>query len=133
MDCLFCAIIANQIPAHRVYEDDRVLAFLDIHPKTKGHTLIIPKTHARNLYDIADDDIAHIAVVAKKIATAMGTSLNTAGVNLLQSNEPAAQQEVFHFHLHVIPRYADDQHISFATHEEPGDLAALAALIRETV
>lgn len=130
MDCLFCKIVRGDIPAHRVYEDDRVVAFLDIYPKTKGHTLVIPKAHAETIRDIRDEDIMHVSLIAKRIAMAMPSVLHNAGVNLLHSSEKAAQQEIPHFHMHVIPRYLDNQAFSFATKEEPGDLAALAAVLR---
>jgi histidine triad (HIT) family protein len=130
-NCLFCKIIAGDFPAHVVYEDEKVLAFLDIHPKTKGHTLVIPKKHADDIYDIDEADLAHIAKVTKHIAIAMQSSLNTAGVNMFSNNKSAAQQEISHFHMHVLPRYDDEQKMNFASSYENKDFEIVASNIAE--
>jgi histidine triad (HIT) family protein len=107
--CIFCAIANKQIPANIIYEDERVLAFLDINPLAEGHTLVIPKYHAENIFDISEEDLKHISVVAQKIANRMKESINAEGVDLIQTSGQAADQQVPHFHLHVIPRKEEDQ------------------------
>ena len=108
MDCLFCKIIAGEIPSKKVFEDDQIFAFLDIQPWSQGHTLIVPKRHAKDIHDIDESDLQQIIIVAKQLATKYNVALGADGYNLHQSNGAAAQQEVFHFHMHLIPRYADD-------------------------
>jgi histidine triad (HIT) family protein len=107
-DCLFCKIIAGEIPSERVDEDDHTVAFMDINPWTRGHALVVPKNHSRNLYEAPEDDLAATAQAAKRLAIRMRDRLGCDGVNLLNSCEPAAWQTIFHFHVHVIPRYHDD-------------------------
>ncbi len=107
MDCIFCKIVAGQIPAIKVFEDDKTLAFMDINPGTDGHLLVIPKTHAENLFSIAEADLLACVTTAKRVAQAMKT-LGLEGLNLFQSNGAAAFQSVFHFHLHLLPRRTGD-------------------------
>ena len=107
-DCIFCKIVAGELPAQLVDEDDATVAFMDINPWTRGHALVIPREHARNLYEIGEDDLARTAAAAKRLALRMKDRLGCDGVNLLNSCETAAWQTVFHFHVHVIPRYDDD-------------------------
>ena len=107
-DCIFCAIIAGDAPATIVDEDEHTVAFMDIHPWTRGHALVIPRRHAKNLYEISDDDLGHTMRAAKRLGTRARDVLQAEGVNLLNSSERAAWQTVFHFHVHVIPRYQDD-------------------------
>ncbi|MBX5470020.1 MAG: HIT family protein [Thermoleophilaceae bacterium] len=107
-DCIFCKIIAGELPSERIDEDEDTVAFLDINPWTRGHSLVVPKRHSRNLLDIDDDDLRRTAVAAKRLAARLRERLGCDGVNLLNATEPAAWQSVFHFHLHVIPRYDDD-------------------------
>jgi histidine triad (HIT) family protein len=106
--CIFCAIVAGRQRAEKVYEDDRVLAFLDINPVNTGHTLVIPKAHVQDIYGLGDDDAAAVMQVAARVARALKAALQPGGINLLQSNERAAGQAVFHFHIHVIPRWHGD-------------------------
>lgn len=108
MDCIFCKIVAGQVPSFKVYEDENVFAFLDIHPFSKGHTLVVPKRHAENIFDIASSDLEKVITVGKEIAERLKTRLGADGVRLSQSNGKVAGQEVMHFHLHVISRYRDD-------------------------
>lgn len=108
MSTIFSKIIAREIPAHIIYEDDIVLAFLDIRPVNDGHTLVIPKVPAVNIFDVPAETIAHMARVGKKIAQAQKAAGLADGVNLVMNNETAAGQEVFHIHLHIIPRLTDD-------------------------
>jgi histidine triad (HIT) family protein len=107
--CIFCAIAVKQIPANIIYEDERTLAFLDINPLAEGHTLVIPKHHAESVFDISEVDLKHILVVAQKIANKMRVAIHADGVDLIQASGQAADQQVPHFHLHVIPRKNEDQ------------------------
>lgn len=111
MNCIFCKIINKEIPSSIVYEDDIVVAFLDISQATKGHTLIVPKTHYTNLLEIDDDVLAHAICVAKKIANSMVKSLNASGFNIINNCNEVAGQSVLHFHLHIVPRYEKDEFI----------------------
>ncbi len=101
---IFAKILRGELPAHKVYEDDRAFAFLDIMPRAPGHALVIPKAPARNILDIAPDDLAHVMAVAQKIAKAGMRAFAADGVTIQQFNEPAGGQVVFHLHVHVIPR-----------------------------
>ena len=107
-DCIFCAIAAGDGPAEIVQEDEHTVAFMDINPWTRGHALVIPRNHSRNLYEIGDDDLAHTMAAAKRLALRMRDALGCDGMNVLNSCEPVAWQTVFHFHVHLIPRYEDD-------------------------
>jgi histidine triad (HIT) family protein len=102
---IFAKILRGDLPAHKVYEDDKALAFLDIMPRAPGHTLIIPKAPARNLLDVAADDLAHVMRIAQKIARAGMQAFAADGVTVQQFNEAAGGQVVFHLHVHVIPRH----------------------------
>ncbi|HUI98146.1 MAG TPA: HIT family protein [Xanthobacteraceae bacterium] len=101
---IFAKILRGELPAHKVYEDDRAFAFLDIMPRAPGHTLVIPKAPARNLLDVAPADLAHVMAVAQKIARAATQAFAADGITVQQFNEPAGGQVVFHLHVHVIPR-----------------------------
>jgi histidine triad (HIT) family protein len=101
---VFAKILRGELPAHKVYEDDRAFAFLDIMPRSPGHTLVIPKAPARNILDVAPDDLAHVMKVAQKIAKAGMTVFNADGVTVQQFSESAGGQVVFHLHVHVMPR-----------------------------
>ena len=107
-DCLFCTIVAGEIPATVIAEDERTIAFMDINPATRGHALVIPRDHARDIHEIDAGDLQAVAVMAQQVAARVLDKLGAAGVNLLNSSGAAAWQTVFHFHLHVIPRYEDD-------------------------
>ena len=107
-DCIFCKIVAGELPSIRVCEDQRVIAIMDINPATKGHALVIPREHAADLHEIGDEDLAHCAVVAKDLARRAVRGFGADGVTIMQSNGAAAWQTVFHYHLHVIPRYEGD-------------------------
>jgi len=108
--CLFCRIIAKEIPAEVVYENDQVLAFLDINPIIKGHVLLIPKFHCEQLLDLPTGYFEPLMAGAKQIAMAQTKALGADGVNWMQNNGTAAGQEIFHFHIHLIPRFVDDEH-----------------------
>jgi histidine triad (HIT) family protein len=101
---VFAKILRGELPCHKVYEDDRTLAFLDIMPRAPGHTLVIPKAPARNILDIAPDELAYVMAVAQRIAKVAMTVFGADGITVQQFNEPAGGQVVFHLHVHVIPR-----------------------------
>jgi len=107
-DCIFCKIVAGELPAIRIDEDERTLAFMDIAPWTRGHALVIPKAHAADLGEIGEEDLAAVAATARRIALRQRERLGAEGNNLLNSFGAAAWQTVFHFHVHVIPRYPGD-------------------------
>lgn len=107
-NCIFCKIAAGEIPSATVYEDDDFRAILDIAPAHKGHTIILPKTHAANLFELPDSIAGKLLPVAKKIATALKEELGCDGINILQNNGTAAGQTVFHLHVHIVPRYEGD-------------------------
>lgn len=107
-DCLFCKIVAGEIPSNKVYEDERTYAFLDIAPVNPGHTLVIPKAHSHNIFDIQPEDWAAVAGTARKVAIAIEEALGADGVNIGMNNREHAGQVVFHPHVHVIPRHKGD-------------------------
>ncbi|HLR70088.1 MAG TPA: HIT family protein [Pseudogracilibacillus sp.] len=107
-DCLFCKIIEGEIPSAKVYEDEHVYAFMDISQVTTGHTLIIPKVHTRNIYDTPPEVASELFARVPKIAQAIKKAYKPAGINLLNNNEAPAMQTVFHLHIHLIPRYGED-------------------------
>ncbi|WP_088809332.1 MULTISPECIES: HIT family protein [Listeria] len=105
-DCIFCKIINGDIPSAKIYEDDAVYAFLDLGQVTKGHTLVVPKKHARNMLDLDEDTAAQLFRRIPKIANAVKNVYNADGLNILNNNEEVASQTVFHCHVHLIPRYS---------------------------
>ena len=107
-DCIFCKIISGELPCFKIYEDDYVLAFLDIHPVSRGHTIVIPKSHATNIFDILPNDWMHVCETARILATTLETSLGSDGINLMMNNRQNAGQVVDHPHVHLIPRYKND-------------------------
>jgi len=133
-DCLFCRIVAGELPSTRVYEDERVVAIMDIFPATRGHVLVIPRTHAADLRDVAPADLAAAAEGAQLLARRAFERLGADGVTVMQSNAAAAWQTVFHYHVHVIPRYEGDPLVlPWTPGGEPADPTALeetAALYR---
>lgn len=129
-DCIFCKIVAGELPATIVDEDARTVSFMDINPATRGHTLVVPRTHARDLLSIDVDDLAAAAVAAQRLAARMRQRLGAAGVNLINSCGGAAWQTVFHFHLHVIPRYLGDP-LRLPWQPAAGDMEEIAAAARE--
>ena len=126
-DCLFCKIIAGEIPCFKLYENDETLAFMDINPANEGHALVIPKEHAKDVYTVSDAAITATVKTAKKIAAAVDKTLSPDGLNLLQCNGPAAAQSVFHFHMHVLPRREGDE-LKLNWGLKPGDMDAIGAL-----
>ena len=108
-ECVFCKIVAGEIDSIPVYEDANTLAFMDINPIAYGHTLVIPKQHWQNLYEVPDDQLAYVTATAKRVATAIRKALVPDGVSLVQANGKGAAQSVLHFHMHVIPRTLGDE------------------------
>jgi histidine triad (HIT) family protein len=129
-DCLFCKIVAGSIPSTQVDEDERTLAFMDINPASRGHALVIPKAHAADLLDIDPADLAACARAAQRLARRLPSALGADGVNLLNSCKPAAWQTVFHFHIHVIPRYEGDP-LRLPWIPGPGDSDEIARAAKE--
>lgn len=107
-DCIFCKLANGDIPTSTVYEDEFVRAIMDVAPANKGHVIILPKSHARNIFELDDEYVQKAFLLAKKIATALKELLSCDGVNILQNNGEAAGQTVFHFHIHIIPRFKGD-------------------------
>lgn len=107
-ECVFCKIVSGQLPAHKVYEDNKTLAFLDIHPANDGHTLLIPKKHYEDIFDVPAEELAYLHTVGQKISRAIKTAVKAEGINITQSNGRAAMQEVPHLHIHLIPRFEGD-------------------------
>ena len=107
-DCIFCKIVARELPATVVDEDERTIAFMDIAPATRGHALVIPRAHATDLLSVPAEDLQAVALAARRLAGLVKEHLGASGVNLLNSCGAAAWQSVFHFHVHVIPRYEGD-------------------------
>jgi histidine triad (HIT) family protein len=129
-DCIFCKIIAGELPGQIVEEDERTVAFMDINPATRGHLLVIPRTHARNLLEISPEDLGATIATAQRMAQRVNQRLEPAGINLINSCGSAAWQTVFHFHVHVIPRYADDP-LKLPWVPAPGDPDEIAAVARD--
>lgn len=125
-DCLFCRLVAGEIPATRVHEDERTVGFMDINPATRGHLLVVPRAHAQDLLAVAPEDLAACAAAAQVLARRATERLGARGVNLLNSCGAAAWQTVMHFHVHVIPRYGGDP-LRLPWDPAPGDPDAIAA------
>ncbi len=107
-DCIFCKIANGEIPSNKIYEDDYFLVMLDINPASNGHAVLLPKTHAANIYELPDEYLEKALKVAAKCAAAIKKATNCDGINILQNNGEVAGQTVFHFHIHIIPRYVND-------------------------
>lgn len=117
-DCIFCKLANGIIPTNSIYEDEDFNVILDAAPATKGHALILPKEHADNLYELPEETAGKVMILAKKLATHMTEKLGCDGFNLVQNNGTIAGQTVFHFHMHLIPRYKEDgQHIAWEPQE----------------
>lgn len=129
-DCVFCKIVAGEIPAFVVDQDEQTLTFMDIAPATRGHALAIPKRHATDLWEIQPDQLAAVAAAAQRQALRARDRLGAAGVNLLNSCGQRAWQTVFHFHIHVIPRYEGDP-LRLPWTPRPGDMDEIAAAARQ--
>ena len=129
-DCIFCKIVTGEIPSFKIYEDQHTLAFMDINPANRGHALAIPKAHSPNLFESSDETLAVTVATARKVAEAVQKTVNPDGLNLVQANGPGAAQSVFHLHLHVIPRFTDDN-LMLNWGMNPGDMDEIKALSQE--
>lgn len=131
-DCIFCKIANGDIPTNALYEDDIVKVIFDLGPASKGHVLILPKNHFDNVYGLDNETAAHIFQVAVKIADAMKSALKPDGINIVQNNGEAAGQTVFHFHVHIIPRYENGPEM--VTWEpgkaESGELEKISSMLK---
>ena len=137
-DCIFCKIIKGEIPSAKVFENDDVVAFLDISQVTKGHTLVIPKVHKENIFELTPEIASKLFEVVPEISNAIKKAYNPIGLNLLNNNGEKAGQSVFHYHLHIIPRYGEGDGFGavWKTHEKdysPQDLQNIAEYIRSQV
>ncbi|MCR6097012.1 HIT family protein [Salipaludibacillus agaradhaerens] len=135
-DCIFCKIVSGDIPSKKVYEDDHVLAFLDISQVTKGHTLVIPKTHEENIYELSSASAEHVFKAAPKVARAIKNAFLPEGINLLNNNGELAGQSVFHFHVHLLPRYGKGDGFGAVWHDHSSqysneDLINIAEKVQE--
>lgn len=130
-DCIFCAIVAGELPASVIASDERAIAIMDINPATRGHALVIPRAHSQDIHEIGAEDLAAVIALAQIVAGRARDELGAEGVNLLNSAGRAAWQTVFHFHIHVIPRYSGDP-LVLPWVPAPGDgdeIAAAAAAL----
>jgi histidine triad (HIT) family protein len=132
-DCLFCGIVAGEVPAQIVDSDEHTVSFMDINPATRGHALVASRAHWADLMEISDEDLERTMLAAKRLARKIDRALEPDGFNILNSCRPAAWQTVFHFHVHVVPRYEDDPlKLPWIPREGDSDeIAALADRIRE--
>ncbi len=131
-DCLFCGIVEGSIPSETIDSDERTVAFMDINPATRGHALVVPRAHSVDLLEVSDEDLTATMLAARRLARRMKEVLDADGINLVNACGAAASQTVFHFHVHVVPRYEDDP-IELPWVPTPGDpdeIAATAARLR---
>ena len=131
--CIFCGIAKKEVPESHVYEDNDVIAFMDINPISEGHTLIIPKKHYENIYEIPAEEAAYLFKVVKKIAYAVRKGMDAKGVSIIQNNGRAAGQVVFHLHVHIIPRYGDEKACRPRERRRPSKLDAVAIRIKQHI
>jgi histidine triad (HIT) family protein len=129
-DCIFCKVVAGEIPGEIVDSDDRTITVMDINPATRGHVVVIPREHAENLIEVSDEDLAATMNAARRIVGRLQETLAPAGFNILNNMGRAAWQSIFHFHVHVIPRYADDP-LQLPWLPQPADPAELASVAGE--
>ena len=131
-DCLFCKIIKEDIPSAKIYEDNETFAFLDINPVNPGHTLVVPKKHSHNLFDMGHAELCAVMKTTKKLAGAIKSALSADGINIEMNNDPAAGQIIFHAHLHIVPRFAGDGFKHWpGTPYKDGEDATVAKKIKE--
>ena len=133
-DCIFCKIVSGEIPSEKVYEDEETLAFLDIRPVNKGHTLVIPKKHCGNVFDMPEEAWLSMMRTAQKIAPAIKKAVGAVGMNINTNNERAAGQLVFHAHAHLIPRFENDGYKLWPQHPYPeGEAKEVAEKIKTSL
>ena len=129
-DCIFCKIIRGEIPSFKIFEDDEILAFMDVNPIAAGHALVVPKFHSKDIYETPAEWVGITFAGAKRIAVAVEKTLEPAGINIVQANGPGANQSVFHLHVHVIPRGMDDG-LTMNWELEPGDMDEIGKLAEQ--
>jgi histidine triad (HIT) family protein len=132
-DCVFCRIIRGEERATRVYEDERVIAFMDNRPISEGHSLIVPKKHYESIFDVPEEELGYLMKIVKKVALAIKNSESPDGMRIIQNNGRAANQLIFHFHVHVIPVYERKSSFSLRRTQEEDALEAVAARIRRFI
>ena len=134
-DCLFCKIIAGEIPSTKVYEDEHTLAFLDINPTNIGHTLVVPKEHYENIFDISEDALSHVFHTVKRLSPAIQRAMDADAINVIQNNGRAAGQLVFHSHTPIVPRFDDDgfRHWPCNRTYDEGEMDTVAAKIKDSL
>lgn len=128
-DCIFCKIVAGELPSTIIDEDERTIAFMDIAPATRGHALVVPRVHSTDLLTVSEEDLGAVGATARRLAARMKERLGADGVNLINSCGAAAWQSVFHFHIHVIPRYVGDP-LQLPWTPAPGDSDQIASAAR---
>lgn len=133
-ECIFCKVIEGTIPCEKIYEDEHTLAFLDIHPINRGHTLVIPKKHTTSIYDIARKDFEYLMGIVRDLAPKIGQTVKANGINIGMNNDRAAGQLVFHAHVHIIPRFNNDgfKHWYGAPYKD-GEIANVGDALREAI
>ncbi len=129
-DCLFCGIVAGDVPGQIVDSDEHTVAFMDINPATRGHALVVPRQHSADLMEVSDEDLTYTMLAARRLARHIRDTLEPDGFNILNSCGSAAWQTVFHFHVHVIPRYVDDP-LKLPWVPGPGDADEIAAVAEQ--
>lgn len=133
-DCIFCKIVRGEVPAYKIYEDEEILAFLDINPVHEGHTLVIPKDHFENIYTLPQETLARLTLATQKVAIAVKNGVEASGINIVMNNEHDAGQLVFHAHLHVIPRAQNDGLAHWPQKPyEPGVASAIEKKIKDAL
>jgi histidine triad (HIT) family protein len=130
LSCIFCRIIEGNIPSIKLYEDNKTFAFMDINPKSDGHTLVIPKQHSVTILEISEEDVAAVAASTRKLALAIQKALSPDGLSLMQSNGSAAGQEVDHFHVHIMPRWQGDRLGNPSVNRDASHIAEVAEKIK---
>jgi histidine triad (HIT) family protein len=129
-DCLFCGIVDGSIPSETIDSDERTVAFMDINPATAGHALVVPRAHSADLLEIGAEDLTAVNLAAQRLARRMNDVLGADGINLINACGAAAWQTVFHFHIHVVPRYEDDP-LKLPWIPEPGDSDQIAQIAKQ--
>ena len=126
MECIFCAIVAGEAPSEIVYRDEQCVAFMDINPWTRGHLLVVPRAHVPDVWELSEEQAGAVMVAVRRVSDLVRSGLEPEGLNLIQANGVVAFQEVFHFHMHVVPRWSTDQ-IRMPFVPQPGDPEAIRA------
>lgn len=129
-NCIFCKIVAKEIPASVVYEDEKSIAFLDVHPYNQGHTLVVPKKHSKNFLETSDIDLANLSIVAKKVGNAIEKSTSAEGIQIRINTHEAGGQDVFHTHIHIIPKFFNDSEKSHPVSYSGNEKEEMAEKIR---